>query len=64
MPIAWHYGPDRFCEQCVCPKTPCKTHALGEDLIEGVCDEKLNCSAKCHDPLWIEMFDGGQYKSP
>jgi hypothetical protein len=60
MPILWSYGKDRFCEQCTCPGTECRTHALGEDLFVGICDEKLNCSAKCNDPLWLETHNGGQ----
>ncbi len=57
-PIVWSFGPERFCEQCVCPGTECRTHALGEDLVVGTCDENLKCSAECRDPLWYEMDAG------
>jgi hypothetical protein len=58
IPNLWSWGPDRFCERCNCPGTECRTHALGEDLVVGVCDENLKCSAKCNDPLWYEMDAG------
>lgn len=54
-PILWSYGEDRFCEECTCPGTECRTRALGEELVVGVCGEDLTCSAVCKDPLWIEM---------
>lgn len=71
VPIVWSYGPDRFCEECVCPGTECKMQSLGEDMVNiGTCGDDLECSVPCTDPLWAEHqkcksvrhdFDDGTY---
>jgi len=54
-PIGWHFGPDRFCEQCVCSGTPCTMAPLGMEKATGICGDDLKCSVECTDPLWKEV---------
>ena len=58
IPIRWHFGGTRHCDECVCAGTPCETSNTEGVVAVGTCGADLKCSAECKDPLWVEMHPG------